>query len=752
MLQSDPELPGVGLVIFDEFHERSLHADVGLALALQTRSLFRPDLRLLVMSATLDAGPVQELLADAVVLEAEGRQYTVDTRYRERPLQARIEEALAAQVRRAVDETEGDVLAFLPGAGEIHRSAELLRKAGLPDTVDVYPLFGDLSRQQQESAIAASAAGRRKIVLASAIAQTSLTIEGVRVVVDSGLMRVPRFSPRTGMTGLDTLRVTRDVAEQRRGRAGRTAPGTCYRLWTEAEDRSLKPRLSAEILDADLAPLALDLAVWGADPAELQWIDPPPASAIAQARTLLHQLDALDEHAAATAHGRSMAKLGLHPRLAHMLLRARDHGLTELACDLAALLGERDVLQREGEAPDADLRLRLEVLRRSRERNAADSAPHAHRVHRGRLRRVREEARHWRRVCNGGASRRGAPEPSRAAQQPPESIEAAGELLALAFPDRIARRRESTAPAAGGGPSAARFLLRNGSGASLADSQALGESEWIVAGELADRGREARIFLAAPIARERVEELFEDQIEEHDEISWVAERDRVEARRCRRLGALVVSETAIPHPDPDRVARALLEGIRERGLRVLPWQGKNEQLRERLQFLHQAEPEAWPDVSLEHLEATLEHWLAPHLGSARRLGDLASIDLSSALWSLAGWQKRQALEELAPTHLEVPSGSRIALDYSDPTAPALAVRLQEVFGWLDTPRIAGGRVAVTIRLLSPAQRPVQVTRDLASFWRHTYFEVKKDLKGRYPKHYWPDDPLTAEATRRVRPR
>ena len=751
MLQSDPSLDGIGLVVFDEFHERSLHADLGLALALEARRLLRRDLRLLVMSATLDAALVAELLGEgaaALVIAAEGREHPVETIYLERsgsrPGGDRMEPAVAAQAARALREDAADVLVFLPGAGEIRRTAEHLAAMDLAESVDVHPLFGNLSRADQDRAIAPSPEGRRKVVLASAIAQTSLTIEGVRVVVDSGWMRLPRFNPANGMTGLATLRVTADVADQRRGRAGRTAPGLCYRMWTESEQRGLVPHLRPEILDADLAPLLLELALWGAGADELSWLDPPPAAGVEQAVALLRQLELLDGGGAITDHGRLVATLGVHPRLGHMMVRARQSGLAVLGCHLAALLGERDLLRRTGEPPDADLRLRLEALRRGR--GAGPIAGHD--VHRGRLERALAEARALARSL-------GAPPGERLAA---EDIEGASELLALAYPDRIARRRDD--PTGGppgtastpGSPHGARYLLRNGRGAALAEGQSLAAHAWIVVSDIGDRGREARIHQAAPIDPRRVEELFSGQIEAVDEVRWSAEAERVEATRERRLGPLILARSSLPDPNAERVADALLDGVRTLGLGALPWSKATRQLLDRLRFLHRADPETWPDVGDEALMGSLSDWLAPFVAGIRRLDDLTRLDLARILWTRVGWQLRPALDELAPTHLEVPSGSRIPVDYSDPEAPALAVRLQEVFGWTETPRIGGGRLPVTLRLLSPARRPVQITTDLASFWRDTYFEVKKELKGRYPKHYWPDDPLTAEATRRVRPR
>jgi ATP-dependent helicase HrpB len=724
MLQSDPSLEGVGLVIFDEFHERSLHADLGLALTLESRSVLREDLAVLVMSATLDGGPISALLWDAPIVTSQGRTFPVDVRYLPQRVEGWIEPAVVRTVRQAVESSGGDVLVFLPGAAEIHRVEEMLRDAGLPSDVRVMPLYGNLPQPAQDKAIAPSPPGRRKVVLATSIAETSLTIEGVRVVVDSGLMRVPRFSPRTGMTRLETVAVSRASAEQRCGRAGRVAPGVCWRMWPEHAQAGLVPHGTPEILDADLAPLALELAAWGvADPAELAWLDPPPAAAFAQARELLAELGALDAAGSITPHGRAMAELPLHPRLAHMLLRGRELGAGGVACDLAALLGERDVFRRGDGPPEADLRLRLEALRdlaaNRRVRGPADV---------GALRRVQAESREWRRrlAIRGGDDDAGA----------------AGLLLALAYPDRIGQRRP-------GKPG--RYLLRNGRGASLNESDALATSPYIVAPELDGQGRESRVYLAAPVEQDDIERHFADQVEREEAVAWDAEAKAVRARRRERLGAIVLREATVSSPDPDLVAAALLQGIAAEGIGALGWSKGAAQLRERIAFLHRHDA-SWPDVSDAALAAGVAEWLGPYVYGMTRLDEVQRIDLHEVLLGMLGWERRTAVDELAPSHVEVPSGSRIPIDYGDPEAPVLAARLQELFGMTETPRIAGGRVPLTIHLLSPAHRPVQVTRDLASFWKTGYFEVKKDLKGRYPKHYWPDDPLQAQATARVRPR
>jgi len=736
MLQSDPALEGAGLIIFDEFHERSLQADLGLALCLQSQALLRPDLRILVMSATLEAEPVAALLGDAPVLVSEGRSYPVQTRHLPRPVDGRIEPAVVRAVAEALAQDEGDLLVFLPGQGEIRRVAEALTGGGGPvgaqgpaatGRLVVAPLYGNLPQEAQDRAIAPSRPGERKVVLASNIAETSLTVEGVRVVIDSGLMRVPRFSPRTGMTRLETVPVSRASADQRRGRAGRLAPGVCYRLWTEQEEQHLPARSTPEILAADLAPLALELAAWGVtDPLELRWLDPPPAGALAQARELLQQLGAITAddrgaHAGSiTPHGRRMAEAGIHPRLAHMVLRAIPLGLGRLACELAALLSERDLFRPEpgGGRPEADLRLRVDALRGRARAWAIDQ---------GTLKRVQAEVQQLVRSFNIGPDR-------------VDDLDQAGLLLAFAYPDRIAQRR-----------SPGRFLLRNGRGALFREPDPLMDQPYLVVAELDDQGPEGLIFLAAPISLAELEAHHGDQIAQEAQVTWDREAQAVRARRRERLGAILLRESPLPAPDRADMNAALLSGIAAEGLAILPWTRAARQLQERVLFLHRLDP-AWPDVSDQALLASLHDWLAPHLERHRTREDLQRLRLAEILEAMLPWEQRRDLDELAPTHVTVPSGSRINVDYSDPAQPVLAVRLQEVFGLPATPRIARGRVPLTMHLLSPAHRPVQVTQDLASFWRSAYFEVRKDLRGRYPKHYWPEDPLTATPTNRAKPR
>lgn len=742
MLQRDAALDGVGVVIFDEFHERSLDADLALALTLETRDVIRPDLRIVIMSATLDGARVARMLGDAPIITSEGRAYPVETRYVDRRTDVRIEDAVAAVVRRALAADEGDILAFLPGTGEIRRTHDLLMSRELPPRTHIRPLHGSLSAEAQDDAILPSAPGDRKVVLATSIAETSLTIEGVRVVIDSGVSRVPRFSPRTGMTRLETIRVSLASADQRRGRAGRVASGVCYRLWAEDEQHHLVAHTAPEIVDADLAPVALELSAAGVgDPSRLRWLDAPPASSYAQARELLVELGALSPAAQTdsdagriTSHGRRMAELPMHPRLAHMVLQAQALGALAMACDIAALLSERDPLRTDpGAAPDADLETRLPLLRGPR-----SALPSGQQVDTDALRRIRLESDRLRASLGNHTTGRPADRGDRPSQ--PDAPADVGLLLAFAYPDRIAQLRA---------PRSGRFLLRNGNGATLQGAQSLSDAAYVVAVELDGRRPESRIFLAAAIELADIERHFGDQISVGREIAWDPREHAVIARERELLGAIVLAERQLRDPDPAAVSAALLDGVRREGIEALPWSDGAGSLRRRLAFLHHVDA-SWPDVSDTALVETLGDWLGPHVGGARSLTDLGRLDLAGALLSLLTWEQRAAIDDLAPTHIVVPSGSRIAIDYGDVEAPVLAVRLQEMFGLADTPRIARGAVPLTVHLLSPAQRPVQVTRDLAGFWRTSYFEVRKELRGRYPKHHWPEDPMTAEATRRVK--
>jgi ATP-dependent helicase HrpB len=718
-LQSDPELTGVGCVIFDEFHERSLHADLGLALTLDVQAALRDDLRIVVMSATLDGGPIAALMGGVPMITSEGRMFPVETRFL--PGSDRPHEAAATAVRRVLAEESGSVLVFLPGEGEIRRAQGLLGDLG--PAVDLCPLFGALPPAAQEAAIRPAAAGRRKVVLATAIAETSLTIDGVRVVVDAGLSRRARFDPRAGMSRLITTRVSRAEADQRRGRAGRLEPGLCYRLWSEAEDRALLPFPPPEILEADLAPLALDLAAWGAAATALPWLDAPPAGPLAQAAAVLKSLGAVDAAGRITAHGRAMAALPLHPRLAHMILAARAHGLGGLACDVAALLEDRDPL-RSGR--DTDLRRRVALLRGSGEGAGDGSRDGRDGVDRGVLARARQSAGDWRR---------------RLALDDGASTQRTGAVVALAYPDRLGRRR---------GPGA--YTLAGGRGAVLAESDPLAGEDFLAVAEVDGGQQNARVFLAAPITAAEIEALFADTITEGAVIRWDKRTDAVIARHQRRLGAVVLADRPLPAPDPARRAEGLIDGLRQSGLHVLPWDKGCEQFRARVAFLRRAEGAPWPDLSDAALLATLEDWLAPYLSGLSKLSHLRKVPLREALAALLPWDLHRRLEAEAPTHFTVPTGDRIPLDYTTGEVPVLAVRLQQMLGTTGHPAIAGGRVALVVHLLSPAHRPIQITRDLPGFWTTSYPQVKAEMKGRYPKHPWPDDPVAAAPTRRAKPR
>lgn len=718
MLQTDQALEGVGLILFDEFHERSLHADLGLALALEAQTVLREDLRLLIMSATLEAEPVAALLGSAPVLTSSGQAFPVETHYLERRTESSLESIVAQTVFTALADSSGDILVFLPGAGEIRRVQAKLSESGITKQVRVTPLYGNMPPAAQDAALLPSPDEVRKVILATAIAETSLTVEGVGIVIDSGLMRVPRYSPRTGLTRLETVRVSRQTAEQRRGRAGRLGPGICYRLWSRQEDLYLEPSNTPEILAADLTSLALELAAWGVNTSEqLLWLDSPPEAAFLQARTLLVKLGALEVGGNITAHGRLMAQSGLHPRLAHMIIKAIEIGLGNLACELAAILNERDFFQGNGNRADVDLRLRLEAVREQEKGK------------------YREESLIWRIKAESERLKRDFSIPSNRQ----DTVEDCGLVLAFAYPDRIGQLRS------GGG-----FLLENGRGASMHELQSLAHSPYIVAADLDGQGTDSRIFLAAPIHYEQLRRYLSRQIAAGTSVTWDAAAQAVRAKSYERLGAILLKESPCASPNPDDVMAALLSGVALEGLSILPWTKTAQHLRERLLFVwHQTE--GWPDVSDEKLLATLENWLGPYVYSLTSQAELAKLNLSAILANMLTWQQRQELDEYAPTHMVVPSGQRIAINYSNPLCPVLAVKLQEMFGLKETPCIARGKVTLTLELLSPAQRPVQVTRDLDSFWRTTYFEVKKDLMGRYPKHYWPDDPVTAVPTHRVRP-
>lgn len=729
-LQHDPALEGVGLLIFDEFHERSLDADLALALSLNGRELFRDEqpLKILLMSATLEGERLASLLDDAPILRSEGRMYPVAMRWG-RPFVPGefIEPRVVQTVLDAINDESGSLLVFLPGQAEIRRVNQQLADAlGSRSDILLCPLHGELDLAAQRAAIEPAPKGLRKVVLATNIAETSLTIDGVRVVIDAGLARVPRFDPGSGMTRLDTQRISRASATQRAGRAGRLEPGVCYRLWSEDQHAQLAAYGSAEILQADLAGLALQLARWGVTPEQLIWLDMPPSASYAQARQLLERLGAL-HGAKLTAHGEAMAELPAHPRIAHLLIRGQDLGLAEMACDVAALLGERDILRGAG----ADVHSRLALL--SGESRVARGGQ-------GGVQRARQLARQYRGYLRGKATQPVAD---------PDHPRWLGALLALAYPDRVAQQRK---------PGGAEYRLANGRAALFSEVDGLMKQPWLVIADLGSRQgqREERIYLAAEFDPGLLDNVLSEQVSVVDQLDWDEREGVLRAERQRKVGELVLSREPLNGLDEAARTQALVNLVRRKGLELLPWTPELRQWQARVALLRQLDLLAqgqseWPDVSDGALLAGLEDWLGPYLGRVSRLSHFANLDLSGIVHNLLKWPLPQRLDELAPHHIKVPSGSSVRLDYSE-QPPILAVRLQELFGLADTPRIAGGRQVVKLHLLSPARRPVQVTQDLANFWRSTYAEVKKDLKGRYPKHYWPDDPLVAEATARIKPR
>ncbi len=731
LLQQDPSLEAYGIVIFDEFHERSLQADLGLTLCRETQRLFRPDLRLLVMSATLDCGPVGTLLNQAPLITCLGHMFPVEIRYLDQPITGRLDVAITQLIRQSLAKDHGSLLVFLPGMAEIRRVERMLLDAKLDPSVLIAPLHGDLPLEKQDAAIRPAAPGTRKVVLATSIAETSLTIEGVRVVIDAGKLRQPRFDPRSGLTRLETIRVTQDSAEQRRGRAGRLEPGLCYRLWTEREQATLTAHRSPEILEADLAPLLLDLAQWGTqNPMDLSWLTSPPVAAIAQANELLIRLGAFTAEGQLTDHGRTMSALSLHPRLAHMLLKAVPHGLVDQACGLAALLSERDILHGPRELHIVDMRSRLDALRGDYESISGLT------VDRSTVHRLRQTTELWKRQLIGLVGR---------LRQPADLdlSHAAGLLLALAYPDRIARRQPGDEP---------RYLLANGRGARFTWPDPLSKELFLVIADLDGTTQWAGINLAAPITAEEILSLYRDHIVEEQSVAWDERLGAVRASRRQQLGSLVLAEEGLSRPDPDLCTAALLQGIRQTGLHIFSFSPELLQWRARVAWLkHLEEPDSnWPDVSDEALDNTLETWLGPYLTGLTTLDRVTRLDLTIPLHALLSYEQHRLLDRFAPTHITVPSGSRLRIEYDRSDLPVLAVRLQEMFGCQETPRVAGGKVPVMLHLLSPAKRPVQITQDLGGFWKRSYQEVRKELRGRYPKHHWPEDPLSAPPTAKAK--
>ncbi|CAN5421826.1 ATP-dependent helicase HrpB [soil metagenome] len=703
MILDDPGLEGVGAVLFDEFHERSLDADLGLALARDSQSVLRPDLKLVVMSATLDIAGISRLLGGAPVIEAQGRMFPVETLYLGRNPTERFEDAMARACRLALAEQSGSILVFLPGQGEIHRVAQRLADR-LPSDVDLAPLYGALDKGEQDRALQPSPPGRRKIVLATSVAETSLTIEGVRVVIDGGLSRVPRFEPSSGLTRLITVRVSKSSAEQRRGRAGRTEPGVCYRLWDEEATRGLVPHQRPEILEADLTGFALDLARWGArSTADLALMDQPPAGAFAEARAVLTRLEALDGEGALTDHGRRLARIPLSPRLAHLVAVAADAGDALTGARIAAVLSEPGL-----GGNDVDLRDRLKAFDRDRSPRVNDA---------------RKLADRWAQAARTGKNRTDA------------GAADVGALLAEAFPERVAKAR--------GKPG--EVLLASGRGAFLDPTDPLAREPWLAVAELGGGDARDRIRLAAPLNPAALEHriVVEDRLTKEPS-------GRMSMRRIRRIGALVVDERLMGPPDRAAITEALKAEIERDGLSALKWGERTDDLRARLAFAAGLEGD-WPDVSVAGLMAAREDWLWPLLDTAKSLEALGDADLELAIRTLIPWDRQRALDQIAPSRLTTPLGSA-AIDYAAEGGPRVDIRVQELFGMKTHPTVGGGRVPLTLALLSPARRPVQMTKDLPGFWTGSWSAVRAEMRGRYPRHPWPEDPANADPTSRVKPR
>jgi ATP-dependent helicase HrpB len=705
----DPMLEGVAAVLFDEFHERSLDADLGLALARDAQTSLREDLRLLVMSATLDGARVGKLLGEAPLIESVGRAFPVETRYLGRDPRLPIERQVADAILQALRSEAGSVLAFLPGAAEIRRVERDLGGRITDPAVEVAALYGALDQAAQERAIAPSPAPRRKVVLASAIAETSLTIEGVRIVVDCGLARVPRYEPGVGLTRLETVRASRASADQRRGRAGRTEPGICYRLWDAPQTAFLEPANRPEILAADLSGFLLDLADWGVrDPAALAFLDPPPSAALAEGKALLAELGALDADGRITPAGRQLRQLPLPPRLARMVIAAAPEGAGELAAEIAVVLTERGL-----GGNDPDLANRLDELHRDRSQRAADA---------------RATARRWAKLAGSGRSA-GAPQPS------------IGALLALAYPDRIARNRGADGS----------FLMANGRAGRIHAASPLARAPFLAVAELSGSAAQSRIVLAAELTLAEIEARFAEGIETRAETRFEEGSASLRARRFRRLGAITLVEQPVAVAPGEESARCLAQGIARLGIAALPWTKALRQWQQRLEFLRKSQGPEWPDLSDRALAAASD-WLATLAAGKTALAEITSGELAQALVSLLPWKLHARLDTAAPTHFAAPSGSSVPIDYGAEAGPTLSIRVQELFGLDRHPTVAEGRVPLVVELLSPAHRPVQVTRDLPGFWRGSYAAVKAEMKGRYPRHPWPDDPLAAPATRRAKPR
>ena len=741
LILDDPSLDGIAAVLFDEFHERSLDADLGLALARDAQQGLREDLKLLVMSATIDGARVASLLSGAPVVESEGRSFPVDMRYLGRDPRARIENQVADAVERALRAESGSTLVFLPGAGEIRRTETLLKERVRDPAIDIVALYGALDAREQDKAISPSPPGRRKVVLATSIAETSLTIEGVRVVIDSGLSRVPRYEPDVGITRLETVRVSRAAADQRTGRAGRVEPGVCYRLWDEPQTGSLEAYTRPEILLADLSSFVLDLAQWGTgDPSTLAFLDPPPSVALAEARALLTELGAIDAAGRISDEGRRLRQLPLPPRLARMVIAATAEGAGDIAAAIAAIVTERGL-----GGDDVNVEHRLDQFRRDRSRRAEDA---------------RAMVKRWVSLSDpsperGGSAavggRGGVTSETTAARRASRgslalaggSTGSAGAILALAYPDRIAKNR-------GGGAGA--FLLANGRGGNVDPASTLAREPFLAVAELTGAAAASRIVLAAPIALADIEARFSDRIEDRDAVTFDAGSASLRARRTRRLGAVTLAEQIKQVAPNAETAHTLAEGIVRLGLDKLPWSKAALQFRTRVEFLRKAEGGEWPDLSDEGLAKTAAEWLEPILNDKTARGDIRADELSDAVMSLLRWSLRRRLDDEAPTHFTAPTGTAVPIDYAAEQGPTISIRVQELFGLAKHPSIAGGRVPLVLELLSPGHKPVQITRDLPGFWRGSYADVRVEMRGRYPRHPWPEDPTTAPPTRRAKPR
>ncbi len=723
----DSELKNVALVIFDEFHERSIHTDLGLALALDVQTVLRDDLKIFIMSATLDPEKTSVLFDKPELVSCEGRIFEVNTEYSTKSSRERLEDLVTRNVKKALEDSTGSILCFLPGVGEIRRVEERIRsELKLSGDIMVRPLYGDLDKKEQDEAIQPAPTGKRKIVLATSIAESSITIDGVTVVIDSGLSRKSIFDSRTGMSHLETVRVSRASADQRRGRAGRTGPGVCYRLWGENENSMMPEYDTPEVLESDLANLALILAEWGvADTSSLKWLDAPPPAKFAQSVELLTELGAVGENGKITAHGRKMLAAGTHPRLANMIIRSSGIGLGSLACDIAAILEERDLIKFSTRDRNSDLRMRLDLLRHRQDACAT-------------LNKIDDSVR-WR-VKNFSEEFR-----KRLGIEFREcDSEMAGVVLGFAYPDRISRRREGQEPI---------YLLSCGRAAKFANLEPLSKEEFLTVAELDDKEKDAKILLAAPLARNDLEKYFSDNVKKIETVEWNDRDAAVNAVGRRVFGSIILEEYPLKNPDRKKIAEAVLTGIRMRGISSLPWSDETENLRMRIVFAAGIDKKNdWPDLSDTGFLENLEGLLSPFLGGVRRMEDFKKINLHEALTGLLDWKHKELLDKLAPSHLKVASGSMVRLNYREGDQPVLAVRVQELFGTKSHPCVGGGKIPVLVKILSPSMRPVQATSDLPGFWSTSYQLVKKDLKGRYPKHFWPENPMEVSATRGLKPR